>query len=171
MAQATRKYLCIPASSATPERSFSKLKAHSWSKTGNIVRRAREGALVFVLEPRLDVLGSILLKYVRKLNYLVCGEFVKKCNTILFFKSILVVLDFVGSFGSMLTEWICCTLFCIFCALNGAMCCSYCTQKSAMVLHSVKVQHNVQELAYQYFIFISLSATVLCNTVYSSVGK
>ena len=40
------------------------------------------------------------------------------------------------------------------------MCCSYNTQNIAMALHYVKVQHNVQELAYQYFVFISLSATV-----------
>ena len=71
---------------------------------GNIVRRAHEGALVFVLEPSLDVLGSILLKYVKKLNYLVCGEFVKKYKTILFFKSILVIFYAVGSFGYMLFE-------------------------------------------------------------------
>ena len=44
---------------------------------GNIVKRASEGILVFVLEPGPDVLDSILLKNVRKLNYLICREFVK----------------------------------------------------------------------------------------------
>ena len=53
---------------------------------GEIVKRAREGALPFVLEPRLDVLVPILLKYVRKRNHLVCGGFVKKRNAVLFFK-------------------------------------------------------------------------------------
>ena len=77
---------------------------HSWSNTGNIIKGAQGKALVFILEPKVDVLESILSKYAMKLNYLVCREFVKKCNTILFFKSILVVFYVMGSFGSMLIE-------------------------------------------------------------------
>ena len=45
---------------------------------------------------RLDVLGSIRLKYVRKLNCLLCGEFLNQCNIILFFKSILVIFECGG---------------------------------------------------------------------------
>ena len=52
--------------------------AHSRSKTGEIVRRTRERAVLFVMEPGLDVLGVNFLKYVKKLNCLVYGEVVKK---------------------------------------------------------------------------------------------
>ena len=94
---------------------------------GNIVKRAREGALILFFELGLDILGSILLKYVRKLNYLVCGDFVE--NIILFYSlnQYLLSLDVVGSFDFMLTKWICCTLFCILCALNGFKRCRYYT--------------------------------------------
>ena len=44
-------------------------------------------------------------------------------------------------------------------------------QNIAMVLDYVKVQHNVQEFAFQYFVFISLSATVLYNIAHFSAGK
>ena len=91
------------------------------------------------MEPGLDVLGVNFLKYVKKLNCLVHGEVVKNCNIILFFKSILVIFHVVGSFGSMFTQWICCTLLCTFCALNAFICCRYYTQSTTMELHCVKV--------------------------------
>ena len=105
-------------------------------------------------------------KYARKLKYLFCGEFFKRCNNILFFESILVIFDVVGSFGSMLTEWICYTLFCTVCGLNGFMYYRCYTQNIATVLHYVIVQHNAQEPAYQCFIFIPLPNIVFYNTIY-----
>ena len=44
---------------------------------GEIVKRAREGALLFIMEPGLDGLGDIF-KYVKKLKCLVHGEVAKK---------------------------------------------------------------------------------------------
>ena len=72
----------------------------------------------------LDVLGVNFLKYVKKRNCLVHGEVLKICNSILFFKSILVIFDVVGNLGLMFTQWICCTLLCTLCALNAFICCS-----------------------------------------------
>ena len=112
------------------------------------------------MEPRLDVLGVNFLKHVKKLNCLVHGEIEKNCNSILFFKSILVIFDVVGSFGLMFTQWFCCTLLSTLCALNAFICCMYYTQSTTMELHYVKVQHNVQESAYQRFLLILLSAKV-----------
>ena len=119
------------------------------------------------MEPRLDVLGVNSLKRVKKLNCLVHGEVAKNCNSILFFKSILVIFDVVGSFGLMFTQWICCTLLSTLCALNAFICCRYYTQSTTMELHCMKVRHNVQECAYQYFVFILLSAKVY-NTYISA---
>ena len=51
----------------------------------------------------------------------------KICNSILFFKSILVVFDMVGRFGLMFTQWIWCTLLCTLCALNAFIYCRYYT--------------------------------------------
>ena len=44
----------------------------------NSITLVREGALLFVMEPRLDVLGVNFWKYVRKLNCLFPGEVVEK---------------------------------------------------------------------------------------------
>ena len=44
---------------------------------GEIIKRVREEALLFVLEPRIDTSGVIFKKYIRELNCLVCKEFVK----------------------------------------------------------------------------------------------
>ena len=91
------------------------------------------------METGLDVVGVNFLKYVKKLNCLVHGEVVKNCSSILFFKSILVIFDVVGSFGLMLTQWIFCTLLCPLCALNAFICCRYYTQSTTMELHGMKV--------------------------------
>ena len=121
------------------------------------------------MELGLDVLRVNFLKYVKKINCLVCGEVVKNCNNILFFKSILVIFDVVGSFGLMFTQWICCTLLCTLCALNAFICYKYYTQSTTMELQCVKVQHNVQESAYQYFALISF--LVKAYNTYFSVGN
>ena len=44
------------------------------------------------MEPGLDILGVNFIKYVKKLNCLVHGEVVKKCNSILFFNQYLLSL-------------------------------------------------------------------------------
>ena len=57
------------------------------------------------------------------------------------------------------------------CVLNGFMCYRYYIQNTPVVVHCVKILHNVQQPAYQYFIFIPLSATILYNTTYFSAGN
>ena len=80
------------------------------------------------MEPGFDVLVVNFLKCVKKPNCLVCGEVVKNCNIIIFYKSMLIIFDVMGSFGLMFTQWICCTLLCTLCALNASICCRYYTQ-------------------------------------------
>ena len=123
------------------------------------------------MEPRLDVLESILSKYVMKQNYLVCREFVK--NVIQFYS--------LNQYFVSFTWWVTLALrllnrfvvlyFLTFYALNGFMWCTYYTHNIAMVLHYVEAHHNVQEFAHQYFVLISLLATVLYNTKYFYAGK
>ena len=84
VAQAAQNYPCIPASTAVLE--LLKSEAHSWSKTGDIVRGARERALLFVMEPGLDVLGVNSLKICKKTELFGLWRICKKCYNILFFK-------------------------------------------------------------------------------------
>ena len=72
---------------------------------GEIVIRGHQGALIFVLEPGLDVLGVNSLKNTKKLYYLICGSFVK--YVVLFYS--------LNQYLLSLTWWIALAL----CLLNG----------------------------------------------------
>ena len=62
VAQTARKYLCIPASSATSERSFSKVGHRVRARWARLSEEHVKELSFFVLEPGLDVLGVNSLK-------------------------------------------------------------------------------------------------------------
>ena len=57
------------------------------------------------------------------------------------------------------------------CASNGFICYRYYTQRTAVVVHYMKVLQNVLDSTYQHFVFSSPGATVLYNTTYIAASK
>ena len=71
---------------------------------GEIVRGAHQGALLFGMEPRLDVLSVNSLKQCKETQLFGLWRICKKCNNTSFLKWILVIFNMVGCFFSTLTE-------------------------------------------------------------------
>ena len=99
---------------------------------------------------------SIFERYARKRNDLVCGESVK--NVIIFYSLKQYLLFFTWSVAfalCLLNRFV--MLYFPLRVLNSFMCCRCYTQNTIVVVHCVKVLHSVLDLAYQYFVFFTMS--------------